>query len=345
MGIMVIWLAGVCVLTALASLICCRILIAIAPKDAPDAARKTQTIAVPTSGGLAIAAAIALVLGGLTLGDKTLGGVVPAGPVWTYVALAIFVLILGAVDDAKDLPAKPKLFALLAATCLAAYFGLRSERIFLPIADSIILLPLWLAVSGTALWVFTVMNASNFMDGSNGLSLGTLAIMIGATGFALPTPLSAAAAITTSAIVGFLFWNLQGRLYAGDAGALFGGAVFAGLGLYAAREGNIWLPATLALPLLIDVFMTLAWRAKRGQNLLKPHRHHAYQGLIKSGWSHIGTALLWWGFALICAACALWAAADSKAMSAYVFLGLLSAGCTLWLIHRARLPEALKQME
>ncbi len=323
------------------SLCLCWALIRIAPKDAPDDARKTQSFAVPTSGGIAIAAAIALSLcASIWTGHKPLASTTDTG---VHVLLTIFVLILGAVDDATDLPAKPKLAALLLAALLTAHFGQAADRIFFPVADAIFLLPEWLAIIGTALWLFILMNASNFMDGSNGLSVGTLAIMIAALGFSVSAEVSGLEYVIATAMLGFLFWNLQGKLYAGDAGSLFGGAVFASLSVFAAKEGNIWQPATLALPFLIDVFMTLGWRAMHGHNLLQPHRHHAYQGLIKSGWSHIKTALLWWGFAAICATSTLWATADSKAMSAYVFFGLLAAGCGLWLIHRGHLSEAINR--
>ena len=46
--------------TFFVSLVLSRILITIAPKDAPDALRKTQNVAVATSGGIAIAASGAI---------------------------------------------------------------------------------------------------------------------------------------------------------------------------------------------------------------------------------------------------------------------------------------------
>ena len=65
------------------------------------------------------------------------------------------------------------------------------------------------------------------------------------------------------AIIGFLIHNLRGKLYAGDAGSLGLGALFASLGLISGLQ--VWTVATLALPFLIDVLMTLIWRAKHGR--------------------------------------------------------------------------------
>lgn len=362
--------SGLWLLTCLASLLICAMLIKVAPKDAPDGERKTQHIAVPTSGGIAIALAVSIAwiifLGSWGDTFQRAEGAVSfsAWRVFSQNGGALFLLMwilalgLGALDDWFTLQAKLKFAALALLALFACAFGQYVDGIFLPVADSYIVLASWLGIGGSALWLFVVMNATNFMDGANGLALGTLAVML--AGMSLHTHfdlthssaqssqaynqelLSVLGALTVAAIVGFLFWNLQGKLYAGDAGALFGGAVFASLGIYAAKNGNIWFPATLALPFLVDVFMTLLWRAKREHNLLTPHRHHAYQLLIKSGWSHIKTALLWWSFALVCAMAALWAISQSIAISAFVFLGMLGLGCALWIIQRMRTPEAVK---
>ena len=353
-GIVLGWLFGVCLLTFLASLICCRILIKVGPKDAPDGERKPQEMAVPSSGGIAFGTVslvwvLYLFLTSLPspASAKIIQETVQSLPMgWPHLALFLGALILGAIDDAFTLNAKPKFGLLIALTFMAVTFGHHIEGIFLPYFDSYVILASWIGIGGSALWLFVMMNATNFMDGSNGLATGTLAIMIAATSLELYNPalqgpnalnhllLAGFGALTVASILGFLFWNLQGKLYAGDAGSLFGGAVFASLGIYAAQDGNIWFPATLALPFLVDVFMTLLWRARAGHNLLTPHRHHAYQLFIRAGWGHIRTALLWWALAAICAIAALWAAADSKSMSAWVFFGLLGAGCALWLLQR-----------
>lgn len=348
-------IAGALLLVSVPSIILCRILMQFSPKDAPDGERKTQAVAVPSSGGIAIAILAFSLFLILHFYDDVLSSecspqdafeCLPiaqryaALKLWPHICLYLGAVSLGALDDRFALPAKLK-FAILALISLGvAVYGQYVGGIFLPVADAYFPITAWLGIGGTALWLFVLMNATNFMDGSNGLAMGTLVIMIGGLLFGLPTaaePFSDAAYIpqlTLFAILGFLYWNLQGKLYAGDAGSLFGGAVFASLGVYAARDGNIWLPATLALPFLVDVFMTLLWRAHQKHNLLTPHRHHAYQLFIRAGWSHIKTALLWWSLAAACAVTALWAASQSKSTSAYVFLILLGLGCSLWLFQR-----------
>ena len=358
-------LFGFSLLAFFASLVFCRLLIKVAPKDAPDDDRKVQSVAVPTSGGLAIAAAIFLPWMIYLITHPTIwvdsaieGFGYGAAQIFAenngnyLVLLGFIALTIGAIDDRFMLPARLKLAILAGAALLVSFLGEYVGGIFLPHVHSYVIIASWIGIGGTALWLFVVMNATNFMDGSNGLAMGTLAIMLLGVSTKLGINVNPVATteifaeisslpffavfgtLTTAAILGFLFWNLQGKLYAGDAGSLFGGAVLASLGIYAAQDGNIWFPATLALPFLVDVFMTLIWRARAGHNLLTPHRHHAYQLFIRAGWGHIRTALLWWALAAICAVAGLWAASESKSMSAWVFFGLLGAGCALWLWQR-----------
>jgi len=351
---------GLILVLALPSLIFCRLVMNYAPKDSPDTDRKNQPAPVPTSGGIGIflgtipAALIIMVLVSYEDG-RSLGSYATAFPeqltqhiYWPYILLGAFALLIGSIDDRNPLPAKFKLGTLGAACLLAVLVQGGVEKMFLPVADATFILAPMIAIAGSALWLFVIMNVTNFMDGSNGLAMGCLTIMLTgllfylnshATGFYYlgVTPL-----IIACSILGFLFWNLQGKLYAGDAGSLFGGTVFASLGVYAARDGNIWFPATLALPFLVDVFMTLIWRARQRHNLLTPHRHHAYQLFIRSGWGHIKTALLWWSLAGICALSALWAVGDSQTTSAWMFFALLGVGCLLWFVQRRiYLPRAI----
>lgn len=339
----------VLILIAVLSALLCRVLIAIAPKDAPDGTRKTQTAAVPTSGGLAIAAAVLISFGVVVLLDQASASgrnhfaTILRPAFLPYALLCLTVLVVGAIDDRTPLPTRTRLFGVLALTLLVAALSPVFETAFIPFADATLPLPVWFAIGGTALWIFVMMNAVNFIDGSNGMAMGLLMVMLaglGARFLMMSEPaLFVLSAMIAAAMMGFLFWNIPGKLYAGDAGALFGGAVFACLAVFSASDGNIWFPATLALPILIDVFMTLIWRARAGHNILTAHRHHAYQWVIKSGWSHFRVALLYWGLALVCVVLALSAARLSKSASFMVFAGLLGVGILAWALHRRLTPK------
>jgi hypothetical protein len=92
----------------------------------------------------------------------------------------------------------------------------------------------------------------------------------------------------TGGLCGFLVWNVSGRLYVGDAGALFVGAALAGLGLELVRQRPdlLFVPPILLLPFLSDVLLTVAWRARHGKKLFVAHRDHSYQIALKAGLKH-----------------------------------------------------------
>ncbi|MEL6258085.1 MAG: hypothetical protein AAFQ67_03385 [Pseudomonadota bacterium] len=315
--------------------------------DAPDGARKLQNAPVPSSGGVGfVPAAFVAWIAPLTahailkgFPALDLGRSLAAN--WSAVwGLTAFALVLGWLDDLGRAPTVLK-FALLALASLAvSASGVAASSVPTPFGHGH--LPVLAAVAGSALWLFVVMNAVNFMDGANGLSMGGLGVMLVSLGaaawlthpdvFALPVWAFA------GALGGFLIWNLPGRLYAGDAGALAGGALFAAASLWLVSRGafSVWTPATLALPFLVDVFLTLWARARRGENLLVAHRDHAYQRLIDSGWSHLRTARLYWGFSLFCGLSALIAMSGGDILSFTVFWALTAVGSALWLAA----PEA-----
>jgi UDP-GlcNAc:undecaprenyl-phosphate/decaprenyl-phosphate GlcNAc-1-phosphate transferase len=319
-------------------------------RDAPDGARKTQARAVPRTGGLAIG--VATLVSFWFIADVDDHGASMAAALAVDLPLAAllgFILVCavtGFIDDLVNLPALLKT-GILGAAALATAIAAPVVAFPLPGAEDL-RLPLTLGIAGTALWLFIFVNAANFMDGSNGLAGGSLLIM--ALCFSLVIDLSGGwfaqrqlelislAGFTLGfATLGFLAWNLTGRIYLGDAGSLGLGAVVAVLGLITAVRISVWVPAILSLPLLVDVLLTLIWRARHGAKLTEGHRDHAYQLLLRSGWRHWQVAILWWAFMLACALSAWlamwldyreWPRLPGFAMVAFVFLALL--GAMLW---------------
>lgn len=313
--------------------------------DHPDGERKLQAAPVARLGGVAIALAFAitasialpvlLLIGGTDiLSALELGYAAGLKVLIQSKILLLFVagaFLIGLWDDLRTAPTALKLLILLAICAATAFYGLTPEKLTSPFGD--LTLPIALII-GSALWLLVFTNAANFMDGSNGLAIGCLGIMI--TALAIIAAGASDPKIwlypLLGAIAGFMVHNLRGTLYAGDAGALGLGAVFAGTGLVSGLE--VWTVATLALPFLIDVLLTLIWRAKHGRSWLKPHTDHAYQRLIASGWSHIEVAVLYWGFSVAGAVAAYIAAKAGGYAPFAMFWGLLIAGITLWSVQR-----------
>lgn len=210
--------------------------------------------------------------------------------------------LLGAIDDLRDLGAKFKLAVQALAALLFAFLVARIEIIPITAELTLSLGPIGGAL-GTALWLIVVSNSLNFMDGANGLAAGAVAIASAAFGVAAFTSgapdLGAAAVIGAAAAGGFLPWNLSGRLFQGDAGALFSSVLLACLAVLGASAGRvpIWTAPLALLPMLTDVLLTLLARARRRLPLLDAHREHVYQlWLENTGKPH--SALAWRIYAL-----------------------------------------------
>jgi UDP-N-acetylmuramyl pentapeptide phosphotransferase/UDP-N-acetylglucosamine-1-phosphate transferase len=300
-------LIGGAAIAALISLVVCRIQMAAGPVDMPDEARKAHRAPTPTSGGVGIAVGYAAAL--LWLGEfgRVLGLNRDVGAlVWLASTVAFLFLLIGFVDDTR--PIGPRIKFLLFTTLSLAGAIPMGVVDALPLGDGLTWkLGLSVGLFGTALWIFTLVNCVNFMDGANGLAIGSVSIGLFALGaIAFDENLPSAAAITFccgGALLGFLVWNFPfGRIFAGDSGALFAGAVaaLASLIVLAQTDVSPFVPPILFMPLLADALLTLAWRVRHRRRLLVGHAEHFYQIAIRSGWSHVRVSLLYWAAMLAC---------------------------------------------
>lgn len=324
-------LLGGALVAALISAATCRTIIAVGPIDHPHAERHAHTRPTPTSGGLGIGLGFGVGLAALAfMSDVVRTEISPRGVMLMSVAASFsFVfLVLGFWDDAKSLSAKLK-FALFAVLSLCAALIVGPASAF-PVGDSVLIAPYWLALIGTALWVFVMVNAVNFMDGANGLAMGSVAIGLAALGAIslIEGRLSgvALAACAFGAILGFLIWNFpRGLLFAGDSGALFSGALAALVSLIVVHRAALSpvVPAIVFFPLLADVLLTLAWRAYKRRSLLDGHSEHLYQIAMRGGVSHAEIALMYWTAMAVCGGIGI-LVAKSPAVAPWVSLGALA---------------------
>ena len=311
--------------------------------DAPDGKRKRQAAPVPRLGGLGIIAAIAIVFAlawtahaliPAFQGHDWLPG--PARQVIAALAISGLLAAIGAWDDIHALAPRTKLGLVVIACIAAAMLGIGAASLQTPFGS--IDLPIVL-LAGSALWLLVFSNAANFMDGSNGLSLGSLAVMFAGLGAGIAMQAGAAyppgLIAIIAAIAGFLVHNMAGTLYAGDAGAFGIGGLFATLALISGLP--VWTVATLALPFLVDVLLTLIMRAKHRQAWFEAHTDHAYQALLQAGWRHWDVAVLWWMLSGACAIAATVGAAAGGALPFVLFwlFAIILSG--LWLSVQRKL--------
>ena len=310
------------------------------PKD-----RGAHSAPTPTSGGIGI---IAGTCAGLAMATAVLPPS-QTGPVTLLLAMAVAVGLLGALDDLIDLGARTKLAVQAVLAMVFALFVARIDS--LPLAPGLDL-HLWpvVAVLGTALWIVVTVNALNFMDGANGLAPGAAIIIL--AGLSLlsaahgQTAIAATALMAAAAGLGFLPWNLPGgRVFQGDAGALFSGFLIAGLAVLAAQPGPSTRPLSAfpvvfaCLPLLTDVFLTLLARARRRASLLAAHREHLFQRwlMARPDRTHAALALRFWGLTLLATLIGIAAEQLPQGFQAGILAMSVAASVLIWRIWSQRI--------
>jgi UDP-N-acetylmuramyl pentapeptide phosphotransferase/UDP-N-acetylglucosamine-1-phosphate transferase len=211
------------------------------------------------------------------------------------------ILLFGAMglgDDLFTLPERYKFLTFL-GLCLAIV-ALAGPVTWMRISNEIgFVLPIWAGFAGSVLFAFTVTNAVNFMDGSDGMLASVMIPASVALAWVALASGASDAALLCFAVAGSLlgFWGLNrapAKIFSGDIGSLTVGATYSVAGLLVAGTGlpgGLWVGPLFILPFLADVLLTLLRRAKHGRLSLRAHREHAYQRLIQSGWSHSKVAI------------------------------------------------------
>jgi UDP-N-acetylmuramyl pentapeptide phosphotransferase/UDP-N-acetylglucosamine-1-phosphate transferase len=323
-------------MVAAAAALLCLLLRRAGPIDRPRA-RGAHAAPTPTSGGLALIAAVGL---GVALAPHgALGPPPEAARLGAAFALAALLGLMGGLDDLLDLSPRLKLAvqSLLAVgfACVA-----RVESIPLGPFGALALGPV-VGGAGSAFFIVLVVNAVNFMDGSDGLAAGGMALMFLALAGLLAVrgdgPAASLALFAGAANLGFLPFNFpRAQLFQGDAGSLFSGFLLAALAVAAAGPKGLGpvplvVAPTLLLPFLADVLFTLLRRARAGRPLLKAHAEHLYQRWrARRGGDHValaGRMLLLLGLsAALAAALAALAGAAPPADLAGFLIAVLAAG-------------------
>jgi Fuc2NAc and GlcNAc transferase len=336
------------------SVLACGVLIGAGIVDMPSEPRKRHRAPTPTSGGIGIAIGVAVGLMTLSLFSTVWRHEITAnGAAMSSMgaAFAHSFLILGFVDDAYPLGPRLK-FIVFAALSVFAALAVGLVRV-LPLGETSLELGFIVALIGTAAWVFTLVNCVNFMDGANGLAMGSVAIglvALAVVGVSLHAFSGAAIAVCgAGALIGFLVWNFPGgRLFAGDSGALFAGAIAAMAVLVIIARGGMtpFAAPILFFPLLADALLTLAWRAGRGRSLLDGHSEHLYQIAQRAGWSRARVAWTYWAAMAACGAIGIGVARAPDALAAPIALGALAVSAVVIsiVVRRAALRRGIAEI-
>ncbi len=270
--------------------------------DVPTA-RKDHGRAMPLGGGIAMYTAFLLVVGAgyLAALAASEGWHVPFLPgfvvqeadrilatlphVLLIVGVGTGMVILGLVDDAKDLSAATKLIVQAALATILVVGGIRAT-VFVPhkIFGGVV----------TVCWIIGVINAFNFLDNMDGLCAG-VAFVAGSifTAVALQTGQHFVALmllVYLGMLVGFLIFNFPpASIFMGDAGSMFIGYVLAVLTVVFTflqpREPShrILTPVLiLALPIFDMIYVSFI-RLYSGSGLFKGDHNHVSHRLVSLG--------------------------------------------------------------
>ena len=257
--------------------------------DQPNA-RSSHSQPTPRGGGVAFVvvastSSVVALVSGQTLASAALP------------LLAIPLAVVGLLDDRLNLPASWRYGVQLLMATIILGFSPLVQRFALSITSSnLLLLPVLVLL---VIVVTAVINFTNFMDGLDGLVAGCMAVAIAALAIALDAPWPLWALV--GSLLGFLLWNWSpAKVFMGDVGSTFLGAVFAGLVLQAPSWIEAFGYLLVATPLLVDACLCVPRRLVAGQRIFQAHRLHLFQRMQQAGWPHArvsltyisGTALL-----------------------------------------------------
>jgi UDP-GlcNAc:undecaprenyl-phosphate GlcNAc-1-phosphate transferase len=251
---------------------------------------------------------------------------------------ALFIVVMGVIDDLWDLDWWTKLAGQVLAAGILAWSGIQIYTIPLP-GSGVVILPVTFSLAISVLAIVLVMNAINFIDGLDGLVAGVALIAngvffvysyviayqsrdIGYLGLA-----SLISAVLIGACIGFLPLNFHpAKMFMGDAGALLTGLLMAASALAVTGQvdpanysyGGLLVPAfipvllpfaILVLPLL-DFSLAVIRRLRAGTSPFAADRLHLHHRLLDIGHSHLQAVLIFYG----------WTAVISIGCLAYVFV-------------------------
>ncbi|NOL48005.1 MAG: glycosyltransferase family 4 protein [Synechococcus sp. MIT S9220] len=187
--------------------------------------------------------------------------------------------IVGFLDDRYQLPATWRygiqVFTAILIIWMSPLFRLSDLSAFWSMGVAVALLVL----------ITAVINFTNFMDGLDGLVAGCMAVGFVVLSIKLDVPWSIWTLV--GSLFGFLIWNWSpARVFMGDVGSTFLGAVFAGLVLHAISWPQALSYLLVVTPILADACSCVVRRFLAGQAVFKPHRLHLYQRLQQAGWTH-----------------------------------------------------------
>ena len=289
--------------------------------------RTVHVTAIPRVGGIAVVVSAAAAVALVSLVEQ-LAGRVPSfhlAPLMPILAGAAIVFAIGLWDDVRNAGPATKLGWEIVAAAVPIAAGVVIERVTL-FGTSY---PLGVfAAPATAVWILTVTNAFNLIDGLDGLAAGLAVIAAATCGTILALrghqPEALLLVALAGAAVGFLRYNFHpATIFLGDAGSLLVGYVLAVTAITGWQKGAtvlaVGVPVLMFAIPLADAATTIGRRLARRPltagfrgsvtrlaRVFQPDRRHLHHLLLDHGVSHTRTVLLLYAVSLSLSVLALW---------------------------------------
>ncbi len=213
---------------------------------------------------------------------------------WPIIFFATFTFALGLIEDRHKLNAKIRLIiqGIIAYLCIF-YAGAVLKDI------GLFALPYFIQIPFTIFAIVGVINAFNIIDGLDGLSSGLGIIAAFCLGILAyqhnDHELFRLSVIFTGALVGFIIFNLKGKIFMGDSGSYLTGFMIAVLSIMLVNRNPAVSPFAPFLIILIPVFDTLfaIYRRRRlKRDPFKADRRHLHHILRRRYNSNLKAVLV-----------------------------------------------------
>jgi UDP-GlcNAc:undecaprenyl-phosphate GlcNAc-1-phosphate transferase len=306
-------MAVAAVLTPLAARLAWRIGAIAMPSE-----RGLATTSTPLLGGLAILVGL-LVAAAIWMPDqiklpRTAGRRGSAGTVetWGVMAGAFVIVLVGAIDDRRDLRPLMKLIGQIAAAVIAVESGVKVTDVTLPFIGA-----LQFPNTGgvlSAIWLVGLMNVVNFSDGVDGLAAGLCTIdgvAFAVISFDLDVNgAGILAAITAGASLGFLFHNFHpASVFMGDSGSNLLGYLLGVVAVVGSLKTNVVVALIVPLVILavpfLDTGFVIAKRLKYRRKPWSADANHFHHRMARIGFSQRKTVAYLYTWTLLLAGLAI----------------------------------------
>ncbi len=218
--------------------------------------------------------------------------------------------IIGFLDDRLKVPAYIRYIFQLGTVLLILKRSENIENLILNLNnyESLFCL-LFLIIFGTA-----IINFINFMDGLDGFICLNMILVLLFSAFSINNGIF----FIISSLIGFIYWNwAPAKVFMGDVGSTFLGALLFGIIVNANSIVNSLSVLIIIFPILSDAFVCVIRRFSIGENIFKAHKMHLYQRLNQAGFSHSSVTLIYFLISLLLLLLVLWLKIN------YIYLFLL----------------------